>query len=80
MESFGVPVSDCLGSLGVLLAAVGCLGGPLGVPAGLWDVPGLLGRDVRDFPGNFRRHLGLIMASVLVLFRDCCVAMFWIDF
>ena len=43
--SFGGPLVDFLGSLDAVLAAVGCLGGPLGVPAGLWD-----GRDVQDFP------------------------------
>ena len=48
--SFGGPLGDFLGSLDVLLAAVGCLGGPLGVPRGSWDVPGRLGHDFSDFP------------------------------
>ena len=58
--SFGGPLGDFLGSLDVLLAAVGCLGGPLGVPGRSWVVPGRLGADFRDFPGNSGRPLGSI--------------------
>ena len=50
--SFGGPLGDFLGSLDVLLAAVGCLGGPLGIPGISWDLLGRLGCDFRDFPGN----------------------------
>ena len=68
--SFGGPLSDFLGSLDVLLAAVGCLGGPLGVPGGSWDVPGRLGRDFRDFPGYSGRPFGFILGSCLLFFRS----------
>ena len=53
--SFGGPLGDFLGSLDVLLVAVGCLRGSLGVPGGSWDVPGRPGRDFQDFPGNSER-------------------------
>ena len=62
--SFGGPLGDFLGSLDVLLAAVGSLGAPLGVPGGSWDVSGRLGgdfRDLQEIPGrllaSFRSHL-----------------------
>ena len=67
--SFGGPLGDLWGSSDVLLAAVGCLGGPLGVPGGSRDVPGRLGSDSRDFPGNYGRPFGSIVGSFLVFFR-----------
>ena len=36
--SFGGPLGDFLGSLDAVLAAVGCLGGPLGIDS--WGVSG----------------------------------------
>ena len=68
--SFGGPLREFLGSLDVLLAAVGCLGGPLGVPGGSWDVPERLGGDFRDFPGNSGRPFGSILRCFLVLFHS----------
>ena len=59
--SFGAPWGHFLGSLEVLLAAVGCLRGPLGIPGGSWDVLGRLGGDFRDFPGNSGRPFGSIL-------------------
>ena len=50
--SFGGPLGDFLGSLDVLLTAVGCLGGPLGIPGVSWDFLWRLGCDFHDFPGN----------------------------
>ena len=44
------PLGDFSGSLDVLLAAVGSLGGPLGIPGVAWDVPWRLWGDFRDFP------------------------------
>ena len=61
------PLGDFLGSLDVLLAAVGCLGGPWRS----WDVPGRLGGDFRDFPGNSGRSFGSILNSFLVFFGFC---------
>ena len=49
------------GLLGILLAAVGCLGNPLVIPGGSWGVPGRLGVDIWDFPGR-------LLASFSVLF------------
>ena len=69
MDPKGVPRSSLGvsgGPLDVLLAAVGCLGGPLGVPGGSWNVPGRLGGDFRDFPGNYGRPFGSILSSFLV--------------
>ena len=63
-------LGDFLGSLEVLLAAVGSLGGPLGIPGVSWDVPGRLWGDFRDFPGNSGRPSGLILKSFLVFFRS----------
>ena len=80
MESFGGPLSDFLGSLDVLLAAVGCLGGPLRIPAGAWLVLGRLGDDFRDFPGNFGRPFGSILGSFLLFFRSFFGLRFLIDF
>ena len=70
--SFGGPWGDFLGSLEVLLAAVGCLRGPLGIPGGSWDVLGRLGGDFRDFPGQFREafwlHFGMIFGVFSLIF------------
>ena len=74
-ESFGGPLGDFLASLDVLLAAVECLGGPLGIPGGSWDVPGRFGRDLPDFPGNFGRSVGSILHSFLVFFILFCWAL-----
>ena len=74
--SFGGPLSDFLGSLDVLLGAVGCLEVPLGVPGGSWDVPRRLGIDFRDFPGNSGRPFGSILRSFLVFFRSLCGLLF----
>ena len=52
LGKFGGPLGDFLGSLDVLLAAVLCLGGPLGVPGGSWDFPWRLGGDFREIPGG----------------------------
>ena len=61
--SFGGPLGDFLGSLDVLLAAVGCLGGPLGIPRVSWDLLGRLGCDFRDFPGTSGRPFGSIFEA-----------------
>ena len=56
------------------------LRGPLGVPGVTWDVPGRLGGDFHDFPGNSGRSfgsiLGLFLMSFLFVFGFC----FLIDF
>ena len=62
--SFGGPWGDFLGSLEVLLAAVGCLRGPLGIPGGSWDVLGRLGGDIRGFPGQFREAFRLYFVMI----------------
>ena len=49
--SFGAPWGHFLGSLEVLLAAVGCLRAPLGLPGGFWVVLGRLGVDFRNLGG-----------------------------
>ena len=69
-ESFGGPLYDFLRSLDVLLAAVGCLGGPLGVPGSSWEVPGRLGCDFRDFPGDSGTSLGSILGCFFDVFSD----------
>ena len=56
--SFGGPLGDFLGSLDAVLAAVGGLGGPLGIPGVSWDLLRRLGCDFRDFPGNSGGLLG----------------------
>ena len=77
MDPKGVPWSllgaiwgalgDFLRSLDVLLAAVGSLGGPLGIPGVSWDVPGRLWGNFQDFPGNSGRPFGSILGSFFVL-------------
>ena len=62
------PLGDFLGSLDVLLADVGSLGGPLGIPGVSWDLLGRLGCDFRDFPGNSGRPFGSILSSLLLFF------------
>ena len=78
--SFGGPLGDFLGSLDVLLAAVGCLGGPLGIPGVSWDLLGRLGCDFRDFPGNSGRPFGSILSSFSMFFRSFVGLCFLIDF
>ena len=68
--SFGGPLGDFLGSLDAVLAAVGCLGGPLGIPGVSWDLLGRLGCDFRDFPGNSGRPFGSILSSFWCNFSD----------
>ena len=74
------PLGDFLGSLDVLLAAVGSLGGPLGIPGVSWDVPGRLWGDFRDFSGNSGRPCGSILKSFLVFFRSLFGVCFLSDF
>ena len=78
--SFGGPLGDFLGSLDAVLAAVGCLGGPLGIPGISWDLLGRLGCDFRDFPGNSGRPFGSILRSFLVFFRSLFGVCFLSDF
>ena len=73
-------MGDFLESLDVLLAAVGCLGRPLGVQGGSWDVPGRLRGDFRDFPGNSGRPFGSILSSFFAFFRSFVGLCFLIDF
>ena len=80
LEALGGPWGDFLGSLDVLLAAVGSLGGPLGIPGVSWDVPGRLGGDFRDFPGNSGRSFGCILGSFLLFFRFFFGLSFLVDF
>ena len=61
LRSFGAPPGYFLGSLAVLLAAVGCLRSRLGVRGGSWDVLGRLRSDFRDFTGNFGRPFGSLL-------------------
>ena len=68
MGSFGGALGHFLRSSDVILAAVGCLGGPLGVPGGSWDIPGRLGIDFLDFPGNSRRPFSFILSLFLAFF------------
>ena len=68
MGSFGGALGDFLGSLDVILAAVGCLGGPLGVPGRSWVVPGRLGADFRDFPETSGSPFGIILATFCKFF------------
>ena len=79
-RSFGGPLGDFLGSLDVLLAAVGCLGGPLGIQGVSWDLLGWLGCDFRDFPGNSGRPFGSILSSFVMCFRSFVGLCFLIDF
>ena len=78
--SFGASWSDIWGSLEVLLAAVGCLRGPLWIPGGSWEGLGRLGCDFRDFPGNSGRPFGSILGSFFVFFRSFVGLSFLIDF
>ena len=67
-RSFGAPWGDIWGSLEVLLAALGCLGGPLGV---LWvskGAPGSLLGASGAISGIFREIPGALLASILLLF------------
>ena len=59
-DSFGGP-------LGVLLAALGCIGGPLGIQGSPWVASGRLGGDFQDFPGNSGTPLGCILESFFVV-------------
>ena len=70
LGSFGGPLDDFLESWGVFLAAVGCLGGPLGIPGVSWDLLGRLGCDFQDFPGNSGRHFGTILVNCWYIFRS----------
>ena len=79
-RSFGGSLSDFLGSLDVLLVAVGGLRGRLGVPGGSLDVPGRLGCDFWDFPGNSGRPFGSILSSFFMFFRSFLGLCFLIDF
>ena len=79
LGSFGGPLGDFLGSLDVLLAAVGCLGRPLGLQGGSWDVPGRLGGDFRDFPGGLLAPF-CILSSFLVFVRSFVGLCFLSDF
>ena len=66
--SFGAPWGDIWGSLEVLLAALGCLGGPLGV---LWvskGAPGSLLGASGAISGIFREIPGALLPSMLLLF------------
>ena len=74
------PLGDFLGSLDVLLAAVGSLGGPLGIPGVSWDLLGRLGCDFRDFRGNSGRRFGSILRSFFMFFRCFVGLCFLIDF
>ena len=74
------PLGDFLDSLDVLLAAVGSLGGPLGIPGVCWDVPGRLWGDFRDFPGNSGTPLGSILSYFLMFFPLFFNVDFLIDF
>ena len=86
MYSNGVPWSllgviwgslgDFFGSLDVLLAAVGCLGGPLGLPGASWDVSGRFGGDFRDFLGNSGRPFGSILTHFGCFSVFCWVLFF----
>ena len=73
------PLGDFLGSLDVLLAAVGSLGGPLGIPGVSWDLLGRLGCDFQDFPGNSGRPFGSILRSVFMFSRSFVGLCFLID-
>ena len=78
MGSFWIAFGHFLKSLGVILAAVGCLGGPLGVPGRSWVVPGRLGAGFQHFPGKAGKPFGSILGS----FRVCYFlgSVFFIDF
>ena len=78
--SFGAPWGDIWGSLEVLLAAVGCLRGPLWIHGGSWEGLGRLGGDFRDFPGNSGRPFGSILGSFFLFFRSFFGRSFLIDF
>ena len=57
-----------MGFLDVLLVAVGVLGGRLRVPWGSLDVPGRLGADFQDLPGNSGRPFGFIFFACSVCY------------
>ena len=59
LGSFGVPLGDFLESLRVLLAAVGCLGLPLGVQVVPWTSLGASG----VISGIFREIMGGLLAQ-----------------
>ena len=77
---FGGALGHFLGSWDVILAAVGCLGGPLGVPGRSSVVPGRLGADFRDFPGNSGSPFGSILGSFFMCFWFFFGIFFFIDF
>ena len=74
------PLGDFLGSLDVLSAAVGSLGGALGIPGVSWDVPVRFWADFWDFPGNSGKPFGSILRSFLVFFRYLFGVCFLSDF
>ena len=64
------PLGDFLGSLDVLLAAVGSLGGPFGIPGVSWGPWAPLGR-FQGFSGKFREAFWFhfeVMFGVFSLF------------
>ena len=63
-RSLGNPWDDFLGSLEVLLAAVWCLRGPLGIPGGSWGVPGRIGGDFLGFSGKDGKPFGSILSGL----------------
>ena len=70
LPSFGGALGDFLASSDVLLAAVGYLGGPLGV---LWvskGAPGSLLGASGPISGIFREIPGALLASILLLFAS----------
>ena len=75
----GGALGHFLGSSDVILAVVGCLGGPLGVPGRSWVVPGRLGADFRDFPGNSGTPFGSVFGSCLQFVRCFFGLCFLID-
>ena len=80
MGSFGGALRQFLGSSDVILAVVGCLGGPLGVPGRSWVVPGRRGADFRDFPGNSGSPFGSSLGSFFMFFWFFFGICFFIDF
>ena len=71
--SFGAPWGHFLGSLEVLLAAVGCFRAPLGLPGGSWVVLGASRGRLVEFGRVFRvafwTHFRLISVVFSFFFR-----------